>query len=82
VICDDGSTDQESVNRLAEVAAKDERITVIRQKNAGPSAARNTAFHKAVGRYVCLLDSDDMLEPTYLEKCVWFLDSNQEFCFL
>ncbi|MEQ1583235.1 MAG: glycosyltransferase [Candidatus Nitrotoga sp.] len=81
VIVDDGSTDQESVNRLAKIAANDERIKVIRQTNAGPGAARNTAFRNASGRYICLLDSDDMVEPTYLEKAVWFLDSNPEFAF-
>jgi glycosyltransferase involved in cell wall biosynthesis len=81
VIVDDGSTDEESVKRLAGVATKDERIRVIRQTNAGPGAARNTAFHNTSGRYVCLLDSDDMVEPTYLEKCVWLLDSNPEFAF-
>ena len=81
VIVDDGSTDQESVNRLAGVAEKDPRIKVLRQVNAGPGAARNTSFRNTTGRYVCLLDSDDMVEPTYLEKCVWFLDSNPEFAF-
>jgi glycosyltransferase involved in cell wall biosynthesis len=81
VIVDDGSTDQESVNRLASVAERDQRIKVVRQANAGPGAARNTSFRNTVGRYLCLLDSDDMVEPTYLEKCVWFLDSNPEFSF-
>lgn len=81
VIVDDGSTDQESVNRLAKIATKDDRIKFIRQMNAGPGAARNTAFRNTNGRYVCLLDSDDMIEPTYLEKCVWFLDSYPEFAF-
>ncbi|MCX5855301.1 MAG: glycosyltransferase [Deltaproteobacteria bacterium] len=81
VIVDDGSTDEESVKRLVGVTAKDKRIKVIRQENAGPGAARNNAFRNTSGRYVCLLDSDDMVEPTYLEKCVWFLDSNPEFAF-
>jgi glycosyltransferase involved in cell wall biosynthesis len=81
VIVDDGSTDRESLKRLSSVAVKDERIKVIRQTNAGPGAARNAAFQKTSGRYVCLLDSDDMVEPTYFEKCVWFLDSNPEFAF-
>jgi len=81
VIVDDGSSDQESVKRLAAIAATDERIKVIRQINAGPGTARNTGFRNVAGRYICLLDSDDMIEPTYLEKCVWFLDSNQEFAF-
>lgn len=81
VIVDDGSKDQESIDRLTLVAKKDNRIKVIRQPNAGPGAARNTSFKHSKGRYVCLLDSDDMFEPTYLEKCVWFLDSNPEFAF-
>lgn len=81
IIVDDGSTDACSVNRLNTLAATDSRIKVLRQANAGPSAARNTAFRNSASRYVCLLDSDDMLEPTYLEKCVWFLESNAEFSF-
>ena len=81
LIVDDGSTEPESVKHLSAFAAMDERIKVIRQTNAGPSAARNRAFACSIGRYVALLDSDDMVEPTYLEKCVWFLDSNPEFAF-
>ena len=81
LIVDDGSTDKESLKRLVSAAARDERIKIIRQTNAGPGAARNTGFRNTSGRYVCLIDSDDMLEPTYLEKCVWFLDSNPEFAF-
>lgn len=81
IIVDDGSTDEGAINRLAGVAAKDERIKVIRQINAGPAAARNAAFRVTTGRYICLLDSDDMIEPTYLEKCVWFLESNENFAF-
>lgn len=81
IIVDDGSTDEQSVERLANLAAKDERIKLVQQTNAGPGAARNTASRHATGRYICLLDSDDMVEPTYLEKCIWFLDSNPEFAF-
>lgn len=81
IIVDDGSTDRDSVTRLAAVAAKDERIKIIRQVNAGPGAARNTAYRNTSGRYICMLDSDDMVERTYLEKCVWFLDSNPEYAF-
>lgn len=81
IIVDDGSTNEQSVSRLAVIAARDARIRVIWQENAGPGSARNTAYRNARARYVCLLDSDDMVEPTYLEKCVWFLDSNPEFAF-
>lgn len=80
-IVDDGSDDAEAVDRLADLTRDDARIDVVHQRNAGPAAARNRAFEHCSGRYVCLLDSDDMLEPTYLEKCMWFLDSNPEFGF-
>jgi glycosyltransferase involved in cell wall biosynthesis len=81
IIVDDGSPDRESVIRLADFAKRDGRIQVIRQVNGGTAAARNTGFRNSKGRYICLLDHDDMFEPTYLEKCAWFLDSNPEFAF-
>jgi glycosyltransferase involved in cell wall biosynthesis len=81
VIVDDGSDDREAIGRLLDLTKEDVRIKVIHQPNAGPAAARNRGFASCRGRYVCLLDSDDMIEPTYLEKCMWFLDSNTEFAF-
>ncbi len=81
IIVDDGSTDAESVARLAEFGLIDSRIKVVRRVNGGTAAARNTGFKNSKGRYICLLDHDDMLESTYLEKCVWFLDSNTGFSF-
>lgn len=62
ILCvNDGSTDN-SAEILAEYAAKDERIKVITQKNAGLSAARNTGLQYARGEYVTGVDSDDYLE--------------------
>lgn len=81
IIVDDGSSDAASIERLRSIAEKNSRIKVFQQNNAGPGAARNTAFANAQGRYISLLDSDDIFEPTYLEKCVWFLDSNQQYAF-
>ncbi len=81
IIVDDGSPDNASVLRLSEIATTDARIKVVRQTNGGTAAARNTGFQHSSGRYICLLDHDDMFEPTYLEKCAWFLDSNSEFAF-
>jgi glycosyltransferase involved in cell wall biosynthesis len=82
IIVDDGSTDAEALALLAQAPSKDKRIRVVRQQtNQGPSAARNRAFVEASGRYLCLLDSDDLLEPTYLEKAAWFLESQPSFAF-
>ena len=53
---------------LAEYAQKDSRIKVITQDNQGVSVARNKAMEVAQGEYICFLDSDDELAPTFLQK--------------
>lgn len=56
IVIDDGSTD----HTLEVLSAYGDRITVIRQKGAGPGAARNAGIAVARGEYVCFLDSDDL----------------------
>ncbi len=64
IICvDDGSVD-ESADLIE--ALKDPRIKLIRQANAGVSAARNRGLEEASGEYVCFLDADDALESDHI----------------
>lgn len=66
IICvDDGSADS-SAGILESYARKDKRIKVIRQKNAGAGAARNTGLTQAKGEYLSFLDADDFFEPDML----------------
>lgn len=68
IICvNDGSWDN-SLQIIEEYAEKDNRITVVSQKNGGLSAARNAGMQQIHGEYVCFLDSDDMLECRALEE--------------
>ena len=67
VCVDDGSTDG-SPTILAEYAAKDPRFRIVRQPNAGLSAARNAGMDAAGGVYLYFLDSDDALAPDALER--------------
>ncbi|MDR2268999.1 MAG: glycosyltransferase [Rickettsiales bacterium] len=70
IICvDDGSTDN-SLEILNGFAKKDKRIKIIRQKNAGVSAARNSGLKVARGKYVHFMDSDDYVSLNYYEKMV------------
>lgn len=70
IICvDDGSSDR-SVEILKEYAAKDARVMVLQQENAGAGAARNNGLSKASGKYLSFLDSDDFFETDMLEKAV------------
>ena len=67
VICvDDGSTDDSS-SILAAWAARESRLRVIRQGNAGQGAARNRAIAEAQGEFLLFVDSDDILLPGALQ---------------
>ena len=65
IVVDDGSTDATAgVVR----AIEDSRVRVVSQANRGLPAARNAGIAAARGAFVALLDSDDLLLPTFLEK--------------
>ena len=69
IIVDDGSTDK-TPKILEEVSKLDSRIRVIRKKNGGVSAARNTGVKNAKGEYIGFVDADDSINPDMYEKLV------------
>lgn len=80
VIVDDGSTD--ATGELAgSYAARDERITVLRQENGGQIAARSEGIdyaieHFADDAYFMFLDSDDELKPNALTRIAQLIEEN------
>lgn len=62
ILIDDGSPDNCGAI-CDEYAARDSRIKVIHQANAGVSAARNAGLDIASGTYLGFVDSDDWIEP-------------------
>jgi glycosyltransferase involved in cell wall biosynthesis len=67
IICiDDGSPDN-SIKILNRYAKKDSRIKILRQKNAGPGAARNVGIKIASGDYIHFMDADDVIDLDYYE---------------
>ncbi len=79
LIVDDGSRDH-TADIAAGYAAKDPRIRLIRQPNGGTASARNNAMRRAEGRYIALLDADDLWEPDFLQRQLDFMRSKRAVC--
>ena len=73
IVVDDGSTDS-SGKICDEYAEKDNRITVIHQKNAGAANAKNTGLDNVKGDYLAFIDSDDWVELNWIETMVTALE--------
>ncbi len=67
IIINDGSKDN-SENIVNIYCEMDSRIKLFNQPNAGSAAARNNGIRRANGRYIALLDADDLWEPFFLES--------------
>lgn len=76
IIVDDCSQDETSriVQRLM---ISDKRIFFYQNaSNLGAAVSRNVALKKAQGKWIAFLDSDDLWDPSKLEKQVRFMDDN------
>lgn len=83
IIVNDATTDPHALAMLASYRVTDPRIRVIdHEQNRGLSAARNTGWRAARSAYIVLLDSDDLLEPTAVEKWFWHLATFPEHAFV
>lgn len=80
IIIDDGSTNKEDIEKLNTIEKLDERIRVFHKENEGPAAARDFGVEKIShsSKYIVFLDSDDLLNETYIECAYWTLETNKE----
>ena len=69
VVVIDGASDGSAAVAKA-AAARDARIRVIEQANAGASTARNTGLADARGRWILFLDADDTIARDHLKQLV------------
>ena len=77
IIIDDGSTDasEKTVSSLNSPKI----LYVKNEKNLGVSATRNRGFEIAKGKYISLMDADDVSISTRLEKQVYFLEKHSDY---
>lgn len=80
LIIDDGSKDKESLEILEKIEKIDNRIKVFHKQNEGLAATRDYGASKALEttKYFMFLDSDDLIENTFLECSYWTLETNKK----
>lgn len=80
LIVDDGSTDPATRTKLEGYVRPKTRV--IQNEHRGIAAARNTGVEQSTGQYLCILDADDRLLPTFFERTIGALrrDSTLTFC--
>ena len=77
VLIDDGSAD--GSGKICDIwKFKDNRIKVIHTSNNGPSKARNIGIENSNGKYILPVDSDDLINPKYIEKAVNSMARNDD----
>ena len=81
VVVNDGSTDPDFLRALDELRSAEPRLVVIDQENRGLPAARNVGVAHNRAPYFLQIDADDLIEPTFMEKCLWALESYRRFSF-
>lgn len=74
-LIDDASPDR--CPQICDIYANnDSRILVIHKENGGAASARNCALDCITGEYIAFVDSDDYVEPNYIELLVDRLEKN------
>ncbi|MGD0401058.1 MAG: glycosyltransferase family A protein [Syntrophobacteraceae bacterium] len=74
IVVDDGSVD----STVSIARSFGSSVIVIRQSNAGPSAARNAGVKNASGELIAFLDADDLWECDKLELQALYLAEHRE----
>lgn len=79
VVVDDGSTEASTLEILSTFVRPKTRV--LRAPHAGLATARNLGIACTSGEYLCALDADDRLAPTFLEKTAAALDRDRATAF-
>lgn len=77
ILVDDGSNDN-TLDALNRIAAKDGRVAVLHTENRGAGPARNTGIEASSGKYLYFPDADDYLEPNAISSLVKAMEEEEE----
>ncbi len=74
-ICDDGSTNKETIEYLKSLNHKKIKVIFL-EKNSGISVATNKAIELSIGEYIAFMDNDDEITPDALHEVVKVINSS------
>lgn len=81
ILIDDGSTDS-TLFIMEKYARRDKRIRYYSQENSGPASARNTGIAMATGKWIAILDADDVALPNRLRQQLRYIETNPDILLL
>jgi glycosyltransferase involved in cell wall biosynthesis len=74
IVVDGGSTSQATIATLRSI--RNDRVTVhFREGRHFVGSNRNFGIERCRGKYICCLDADDLIDPTYLEKAYYLAEA-------
>lgn len=74
-ICDDGSTNKETIEYLKSLNHRKIKVIFL-EKNSGISVATNKAIELSIGEYIAFMDNDDEITPDALHEVVKVINSS------
>jgi Glycosyltransferases involved in cell wall biogenesis len=81
ILINDGSKDK-SGEICEKYAANDSRIVYVNQNNQGVSSARNNGIEVSSGKWICFIDSDDLVGVNYLSNLYNAVTTNDNVFFV
>ncbi len=83
ILVDDCSTEKTSLEKLKILQKKYPKLSVLKTpKNSGPAKARNLGVDDSKGDFLLFLDSDDQIDPTFVEKALLLLNQKKDVSFV
>jgi glycosyltransferase involved in cell wall biosynthesis len=81
IVVNDGSRARADAEVL-EAAERSGSVRTLTQTNRGLGAARNAGIVQSRGRYVVPLDADNVIEPTFVERCLELLEADPALAYV
>ena len=75
IVVDDGSKDA-TLQIARQYEAKDSRVVALTKSNGGQGRARNFGVEHSQGKYLLLVDSDDLIGKSYISQAVEIMEHN------